>query len=472
MQNRIIKYFPLLLIILFTNVQTANSQFDKIGFPFHENFERSEYRAGLQSWMICQAPDGIMYFANNDGLMEFDGLNWKLYPVPNRTTVRSVFADEDGKIFVGCSNNFGYFERDKYGKLQFRSLLSLLPENKRNFGEIWKIHNTRSGIVFQSYKQIIIYKNNLAQVISAPNFFHFSFYINNEIYITDVKEGVLKFENGKFKSLKGTEELVDKEVCSILPFGKDILIATTDFGAFIYNGEELKEWNTETSNILRKHQIYCALRINKDHIAFGTIQNGLIISTNEGIPVLMLNESVCLQNNTVLCLGMDKDKNLWVGTDNGIDLLYINLPLSQLNRWQNLSAGYAAVVHNGNLYLGTNRGLFYKKWEECIKYPTRFSDFKLIENVKGQVWTLQIIDNTLFCGHNNGAYIINGSKAKKISGIPGIWKFLHPERAPDFVIGGTYTGLILFRKINNEWIFYKEIADFEESSRIMEFDEN
>ncbi len=471
MAKKSIKYFAIILLILFLGKE-ANSQFDKIGFPFHKNFERSEYQAGLQSWMISQAPNGIMYFANNDGLMEFDGLNWEVYPVPNRTIVRSVYAAKDGKIFIGSSNNFGFFESDECGGLEFTSLLKLLPESKRDFGEIWKIHDTDEGIIFQSYEQLIIYKNNKAEVYPAPNFFHFSFYINRNLYITDSKEGVLVFKNKSFIPLTNSEILDDKEICSILPLEDKLLIATTDHGVYFYDGKKTEEWKTTTSNFLKKNQIYCALRIDDGHIAFGTIQNGLIVSTNTGDPVITLNESTGLQNNTVLCMEKDADNNLWLGTDNGIDLLHIDLSLSQLNRWQNLSAGYTAAIHKGILYLGTNRGLFYKKWDECTKYPSRLSDFKMIESVKGQVWKLQVIDGVLFCGHNNGTYIITGTNAEKISTIQGSWIFLHSKKAPDKIIGGTYTGLILFEKKNDNWSFVKKISGFTESARIMEFDED
>lgn len=463
-------------ILIFTNLCfvlfPALSQCKNIGLPILKNFKRSEYQAGMQSWMISQASNELMYFANNDGLMEFDGQNWKLYRIPDGTIVRSVFSSENGKIYIGGSNNFGYFEKDLSGELQFTSLLKLLPVEKRDFGDIWKIHNTKDGIVFQSYKQLIIYNNNKTKVYTAPNQFHFSFYIKEKLYVVDNKDGIFELNKGNLKHLKGTEDLNNTEICSILPFGEMILIATTDNGVYSYNGNKINEWENATADYLKKNQIYCAIRINEEHIAFGTIQQGLIISTNEGTPVLIMDESKGLQNNTILCMKTDVNKNLWLGTDNGIDLLYINLPVSFLNHYQNLSAGYTAVIHKNILYLGTNRGLFYKRWDECNKYPARFSDYELIESTKGQVWKLQVIDDHLFCGHNSGTYIIEGTVAKKISDIPGAWTFLRPLKDPDKIIVGTYVGLILFQKTNGKWTFSKKIAGFEESSRIMEFDNN
>ena len=53
------------------------------------------YAAQNQNWSISQTSDQTMYFANNSGLLEYDGMNWKLYPVPDNSIVRSVKAIND-----------------------------------------------------------------------------------------------------------------------------------------------------------------------------------------------------------------------------------------------------------------------------------------------------------------------------------------------------------------------------------------
>ena len=37
------------------------------------NFSRQTYNAANQNWMVSQAENGWMYFANNKGLLEYDG---------------------------------------------------------------------------------------------------------------------------------------------------------------------------------------------------------------------------------------------------------------------------------------------------------------------------------------------------------------------------------------------------------------
>ena len=64
------------------------------------NYSRNSYKAASQNWRIMQNDNGWMYFANNKGLLEYDGTNWSVYPIHN-AKMRAVKAGKDGRIYVG-----------------------------------------------------------------------------------------------------------------------------------------------------------------------------------------------------------------------------------------------------------------------------------------------------------------------------------------------------------------------------------
>ena len=43
-----------------------------IGLPEIINYSKHIYKAGTQNWDICQDVNGLLYFANNEGLLSFD----------------------------------------------------------------------------------------------------------------------------------------------------------------------------------------------------------------------------------------------------------------------------------------------------------------------------------------------------------------------------------------------------------------
>jgi ligand-binding sensor domain-containing protein len=75
-----------------------------------------------------------------------------------------------------------------------------------------------------------------------------------------------------------------------------------------------------------------------------------------------------------------------------------------------LGTVYTSKLYNGNLYVGTNQGLFYKKYQTS-------DEFKFISGTKGQVWSLFEQDGTLFCGHDSGTFVVKTPLQKYIFGF-------------------------------------------------------
>ena len=136
----------LLIFLLFPIL--AKSQ-NTIGLPDISNYSKLSYNAGLQNWDIKQDRDGIVYFANNEGLLSFDGKNWKTYPLPNKTIVRSLEIGSDNMIYVGGQDELGFFSPDVSGTLVYHSLINLIPNKHRSFEDVWDIISFGKSIFFR-----------------------------------------------------------------------------------------------------------------------------------------------------------------------------------------------------------------------------------------------------------------------------------------------------------------------------------
>jgi ligand-binding sensor domain-containing protein/DNA-binding CsgD family transcriptional regulator len=465
------KKFFLFIFITFISTSII-AQVKSIGTPFIRNYARANYQGGSQTWEIKQGENGMMYFANNNGLLEFDGQYWEIYSLPNNSIMRSIAVANDSIIYGGGFNEFGYYKIGAMGRANYFSLVKLLPSDMRNFGDVWKIFIHPDGIIFQTYTQLMFLKDDEITVIKAPSTFHFSFLVDNEYYVNDIEKGLLRYAMGSLYPLIGCEYLKGKELWGILSIGNNLLISTASEGNFIYDGNSLKPWENKSNDFLKQNQIYCSLHLEDQLFAFGTIQNGLLICDPNGIPVQHINMKDGLQNNTVLCIGIDKMSNLWIGTDHGIDYININSPLSQMSYNYGLGAGYTSLIFKGNLYLGTNQGLFIRDLTSVSAGGIEPKEMNLIEETRGQVWTLSDINGDLFCGHNNGTFLIKGEKAEKISDVPGGWTYLQIPDDSSKIVGGTYTGLVIYQRDKGKWKYSKKVNGFTESSRILVFDED
>jgi DNA-binding CsgD family transcriptional regulator len=170
----------------------------------------------------------------------------------------------------------------------------------------------------------------------------------------------------------------------------------------------------------------------------------------------------------------DKLENLWLGLDNGVDALEVSSPITYLDHFYGIETSYASIVFNGILYIGTNQGLFAKPVSEIATGILDHEEFQMVEGVVGQVWSLGEFNGKLICGNNLGTFVVDGFSSHQVSTRMGGWNYVEVPGTDDQLIGGTYTGLELYRYSSgspNGWKKVDDIKLFEESCKELLFDE-
>ena len=463
--------FHKLFLLIFLSCATSFGQLKSIGFPEIRNYKRTDYKGGTQNWDIAQDKDGNMYFANNNGLFQFDGTSWHKYTLPNLSVIRTIEIQDSGKIFVGGYNEFGYFKPDSKGRLVYFSLSKFLNtrnDNTENTIDIvWKIHLNKEEVIFQTFGSIFIFKNNSLKIIKAPTRFHFSFQVDNKLYFQDLSSGIMEYRNDNLYPIPGSTILNNTQVWGMfqMPDNK-MLIATLDQGLFIYENGKMTSWNTEANAFMKKNSCMGGVAMKDNHIVLNSVRNGIIVCDISGRIIQYFNLKKGLQNNTVLASFIDSNNNLWLGLDNGITFINENSPFSYFGFSDDISTVYASVIHKGNLYVATNQGVFYHSW----KIPFKEEPFTLVEGTTGQASNIQVIDGQLICSHNRGALVIVGGKTIQTLDNVGYWIFKKIPNQPKYMIGSNYFGFSLFEKGTNGWQFVRQIEGFYKSVGDFEID--
>jgi len=102
------------------------------GLPFLKNYTPDEIGAGGQNWAVMMDNRGVMYFGNGDnGVLEFDGVNWTNIPISNNSIVRSLGIDDNGIIYIGAVNEIGFLQPDSRGELKYNSLTNKIDTGCR-----------------------------------------------------------------------------------------------------------------------------------------------------------------------------------------------------------------------------------------------------------------------------------------------------------------------------------------------------
>ena len=429
------------------------------GVPLRYHFESADYKGGIQSWSMDQDSSGILYLANNYGLLEFDGSQWTLHKVPSCTKVRVVKVDHKNRIFVGGQGQIGYFSMTLHG-LQFTSLLPLLPDTLQTVSETWRIIEHKGKVYFNTESQLFVFDNDRLKVLTLPGYIRYVSEIGQRLITQFYGMGLFELVGDSFNPVPGTSELPD--IIAIKSHGNENYY-------FSNTGEVFRENESGFSPVeltFEPGAINDVVKMKSGDFALGTQNNGLFLLRPDLSLISHLSKNEGLSDRTIKAIYEDDFNNLWVALNNGIDYLQLSLPFSLINEEVGLEgSGYAACWYNDQIYLGTNNGLFYQKVRKENEPNAKFS---LIPKSEGQVYNFSLVDGDLILDHDKGAFQIRGKHIEQFHNM-GSWKFIQTP-LQGVILGGDYQGMAFYKKQGDRWARWRGIDDLNESSRIMEFE--
>ncbi|MBO9565645.1 MAG: hypothetical protein J7621_22915 [Niastella sp.] len=467
----------LLLLLLLLEISCFGQ--NTIGLPEIINYSKHIYGGGTQNWDIQQDVHGIMYFANNEGMLSFDGTHWRINPLPNKTIVRSIAIGKDKRIYAGGQDEIGYFSPDSTGVLAFTSLKHLIPEKERSFADIWDIIPWGNDIFFRSIHKILQYSNQTMIVYPAASEWAFMGIHSNQLVAQDMSYGLLRFGQGTWQPLMRHEDMVPGLYTSaLIPVGKDSsLLTTLKDGLFLLAGNRLTPFRSPGLAAISKETIYGGLALGRDWFALSTSLGGCHVFNMKGELVQSFTRKEGLQNNNITSIFRDRNNNLWLGLDNGIDFVAYDNAIKHIYP-ENLNegSGYAALIHDNYLYLGTTNGLYTVPLTATDDLSFVKGQFTQVPNTKGQVWGLSEINGHVLLGHHDGSFLVGPGNASPVNAKPGwgYWTYLPVNKVlPSAqVLAGTYHGLEILEYNNNVFHTGRKIEGLDEPARFITFDNN
>lgn len=452
------KYFIFALLINFCSNLYAQE------LPPINVFTPKDYGAEDQNWGVSQGDDQTVYFANNKGLLTYNGARWSLFESPNSSIVRSVKVI-DGKIYTGCYMDFGFWEKDEFGSLQYTSLSKNESISLAEDEEFWNILKLDRWILFQSLDRIYIFdtSDQTFNVIESETTITKVYKVKNTIYFQKINQGIYQFVNGQGTLVTDHPSIKDRIVVNVFDLNNQLLFQTKEDGFFIMkNDTSLLPWDVNLNKKLSQYSIYNSIQLKNGNYILGTVANGIIHLKENKELAYQINQSTGLGNNTILSLLEDKNGNVWLGTDHGITNINFKAPLRVYkDDLGTLGTVYTTFIDKDIFYLGTNQGLFYKNHN--IEGP-----FKFIKGTEGQVWSIQKLKNTIFCGHDKGTFIISNGNAEKVSDAEGTWQIKEVKNNPNLLIQGNYNGMYVLENKNSKWRLRNKLEGFDISSRYFE----
>ena len=466
----IIRLIPLWLIVLPYLVWGQNT----LGIPLVFNYSKAIFQGGSRTWDIKQDSRGILYFANNEGLITFDGGYWKLYPLPNGTIARSLYIDGNDRIYVGGQGEFGYFEAS-HTSLHYTSLTELIPEKHRKFADVWNTAKQGSSVFFRTNDRIFELTNGRITVHNATTTWQFLGHSEGRLFAQDRENGLLEFRNNRWSPLSPENLLKDAAIADVFSIGEDsVLFATLTNQMYLLHEDKFQLLDTGPWRDLYTPSFS---RISDTEYATATSLAGCLIRNLDGQVIQRIGVAEGLPNNNVSAVFTDRDGNIWAGVDNAIAVISYNSVVKYFRpNLENDVTGFSTRVFKKNLYLSSSNGVYVAPLApNATDHSLSQGSFSLVAGSdRGEAWRLEEVNGQLLLAHNAGVFIIKDKTAIPLATGTGSWMFLPLSSVypvSDIVVG-TYYGLDLLHYSKGRFQKLGTLTGQPDSYRFLERDEN
>ncbi|OQA01249.1 MAG: Adenylate cyclase [Bacteroidetes bacterium ADurb.Bin408] len=463
------RFFVLLfttVVLCNTGIKAQDYRQHEVGTPFIRNYPPREYKAFSQNWSIVQDKRGVLYFANGDGVLEYDGVDWRLIRVTGNYTVSCLALNENGVVFVGSINELGYLAPDKKGQMTYFSLMPYIQEKTYDFGFIYNIYFTGAD------EMMIISSNNVSKLHFVNNVINITEYpkisnlykISDILYSWDSEGGLGFFVKDSIFHLKNGDFFKDKYIQTILNFDKkNILVSTRDYGMYLVNkidpanynkALDIKKFATQIDNFLLKNRFQTAKNLRDGNFAFATSRAGTVIMDKQGNLVQILNKSIGIYNDTHYYIFQDAEGAIWLALDNGISKAEINSPISFWNDATGLKGSVLSVIRfNDIIYAATWQGVYYMDLKglsnEAQNNHVDILAFKPVKGITSTCWDFLKIKlaqqpDILLTASTDGIFIINNDTSYNI--YKGNTNKLHRiGQNTAYILAGLESGAVIIK---------------------------
>jgi signal transduction histidine kinase len=460
-------YLLFLFVAAFSFAQEKESPFllssPGIGLPFIQNFAPKHYQAGGQNFCILQDDRGLLYFGNSEGLLEYDGISWRLIPLPNRSEVHALAMDESKRVYVGGQKEFGYLQANEKGAIQYVSLVEHIEEPYRNFGDVWSITPTENGTYFRTARALYKWHQNKMKIIALEGSTNWGYVVGKRFFLYLENKGLYELKNDELIPTKGGEKFKNEAIYGMIEIEPDkIFLFAENSGLMLWNiQEEPKPFDAPINQYIRGQTLQTRT-ITPHLIAIGTRRSGLLIIDHKGKVRYTLDMRKGLQDNFIWAMNTDQIGNLWLALNNGISLVEINSNFTHYNDKTGLYGQvYQVLPYKKYLLAATSVGTFFKPM-----YPKTIEEnyFRPIRNLNTQTWRFVKINDEVLISTNNGLFVLKDTTATLVPSNlkndmpnPRSWFIMPIPNYPEYLFVNTALGLLLVEKKEGQWQITKKI---------------
>ncbi len=347
----------------------AQSAFDyeELGqFYVHNHPTGKRGGPGGQNFAALQGPDDLIYVANSNGVLVYDGVSWDLIRLPDGSPVVAMGMANVGatsRIFVGGFSELGYLAAESRGDVRYVSLVDHLSDlEEQDLGRVKTLASSSSAVYFQTDDWLIRWDGDEMKKWRAETRFGRCSVLNDVLYVSQEGRGLMRLESDSLEAALGPTHFPDRWLHSRrVAWGDDkYLVVTNKDGILrcpVTRDDPCSPVGSALSDYLADLRPTHALVLPSGILVVSTWFGGAVLLDRDGRLLRVLNEDSGLLSESVWHSFLDRQGGLWLILNDGLSRVELGKPL--LTAWtKDLGMVVDMARHRGRLYVAaTSAGL-------------------------------------------------------------------------------------------------------------------
>jgi signal transduction histidine kinase/ActR/RegA family two-component response regulator len=334
----------------------ANPRFT--GSPLTRVWLPQDYGAAPENNCFLQDPrTGFLYVGNKLGVLEFDGVRWRLIPTQKKDAVFSLALDGRGRIWACGENGIALLVPDARGELQAVSQLERLPEPLSS--QINTVIKGPGGVYFRDAVRVAFFPDDdrtprVWKLAGGPVVIVSAWEMDGLPHFALGNSTVFRVRQGEMEPVSGwTGQVIASRRNPA--GGYDLLLPD---GLGHWDGGQMKL----VAEPMGSDKARSALFLNDGRIAFGGNRGGVYVCDREGRLLQRIDRPRGVPANYIVGLGEDHEGGLWVATRFGVARVQLDSPYALHGPTQKLEGTtHSLARHRGVLYAAGSEGLWRRE---------------------------------------------------------------------------------------------------------------
>ena len=167
---------------------------------------------------IVQGKDGLIYVADDIGVLEFDGIKWSRLPLPGARVVTAMGITDDGEIIVGGSESLLSISSES-DQVRIKDLGGDVPGGLVGLGHIWEFASGKNTWCVRTEPKLLCKDSQGIFAVSAQHGFGRLFSVRGELYVRDTHLGLTHLSGRRLDLIEGGEVFAERSLPALIPYG-------------------------------------------------------------------------------------------------------------------------------------------------------------------------------------------------------------------------------------------------------------